>query len=168
MLFRSQKKSVSKYAEKDETKCDMCFYRNLCHGDDLGMEPLEKVESSSAKSGEFRWTPAQQKVIQARTGEWLVLAGAGSGKTSSLTYRIAEMVREGIDPKSILAVTFTEKGAREMKEKMSRYGVHGTDQVMTTTFNGFGYDLLRKFWNYRYEDIPELIDEAEQIGRAHV
>ena len=163
-LEKLAKASINKYAEKNEEKCENCFYRHLCLYDDADSEILEVVEPSAAKkSGEYRWTPSQQKVIAAREGETLVLAGAGSGKTSSLTYRIADMVREGIDPRSILAITFTEKGAREMAEKIARYEVSGTEDVLITTFNGFGYELIKKFWHHKYTDVPELIDESERL-----
>src|SRR5688572_850402 len=62
----------------------------------------------------------QLEVVMAGEGPMLVIAGAGSGKTRTLTYRVSRLIEDGIDPSEILIVTFTNKAAREM---LSRVGV---------------------------------------------
>jgi DNA helicase-2/ATP-dependent DNA helicase PcrA len=75
----------------------------------------------------------------------IILAGPGSGKTLTLTYRIAFMLNQGVDPKTILIATFTRKSANEMKKRLSSLiPVHfDTDQMMIGTFHSCALSLLR-------------------------
>lgn len=87
----------------------------------------------------------QKEAVRKTEGALLVLAGAGSGKTKVLTTRVAYLVKElGVDPSSILAITFTNKAAKEMRERiLSMVGKVGY-QIQISTFHSFGLLLIRE------------------------
>lgn len=88
----------------------------------------------------------QQKAAAKIDGALLILAGAGSGKTRTITYRIAHMIQElGISPYKILAVTFTNKAAKEMKERVEDLVGEDARKTMISTFHSFGVRLLRMY-----------------------
>ncbi|MCI6151840.1 MAG: UvrD-helicase domain-containing protein [Fusobacterium perfoetens] len=90
----------------------------------------------------------QKKAGEKIEGPVLILAGAGSGKTRTITYRIAHMILEkGISPYSILAVTFTNKAAKEMKERVENLIGEDGKKIMLSTFHSFGLKLLRIYGN---------------------
>jgi DNA helicase-2/ATP-dependent DNA helicase PcrA len=89
---------------------------------------------------------AQQKVVNHEQGPMLVVAGAGTGKTKVIVERIAKLIENGVEKSQILAVTFTEKAAQEMLDRVSNrlhesYGV----EIAIHTYNAFGHQLLEEF-----------------------
>ncbi len=122
---------------------------------------------------------AQHRAVTHGEGPLLVVAGAGSGKTRVLTYRFAHLVRDrGVDARSILAVTFTNKAAREMGERI-RGAIGGTAGTLAIgTFHGFGARFLRReaalagldpaFVIYDTDDQERLLrDTIKEIGIPH-
>lgn len=105
----------------------------------------------------------QREAAETTNGNIVIIAGAGSGKTRTITYRIAHMVKEcGIDPNSILALTFTNKAANEMKERIEKL-VGGDTPVSATTFHSFAYKFLKKFPNkIGYKKNFTIADDEDQ------
>jgi DNA helicase-2/ATP-dependent DNA helicase PcrA len=88
--------------------------------------------------------PSQLEAVNFNQGPLLVIAGAGSGKTRTLTYRVARLVDEGVPPGSILLLTFTRKAAQEMLKRATHLLDNRCQNVAGGTFHSFAYAVLRK------------------------
>jgi DNA helicase-2/ATP-dependent DNA helicase PcrA len=87
---------------------------------------------------------SQREAVESIHGPTMVIAGAGSGKTRVLTYRIAHMMEEGVDPFNIMALTFTNKAAREMSERIGRIvGPSESKNITMGTFHSVFSRILR-------------------------
>jgi DNA helicase-2/ATP-dependent DNA helicase PcrA len=86
----------------------------------------------------------QLEVVMAGEGPMLVIAGAGSGKTRALTYRVSRLIEDGVDPSEILIVTFTNKSAREMLSRVEQLVTTDTRRIWGGTFHSIGNRLLRR------------------------
>ena len=86
----------------------------------------------------------QKEAVEYLNGPLLVLAGAGSGKTKVLTTRIANLIDKGISPYNILAITFTNKAAAEMKSRVVKLVGGEANSMQISTFHSFGLRLIRE------------------------
>ena len=108
--------------------------------------------------------PAQREAVSAPAGHLLVLAGAGSGKTRVLVHRIAWLIQtEYVSPYSILAVTFTNKAANEMRGRIETLLDSPMHAMWVGTFHGLAHRLLRAHW--QEADLPQsfqILDSDDQ------
>jgi len=108
----------------------------------------------------------QREAVEAVEGPVLAISCAGSGKTKMLTYKIANMIDKGVEPSSILAITFTNKAAKEMKTRVENL-VGINKGTLLCTFHKFGLLLLKKYIGplgyhtdfsiYDYDDQKKII-----------
>lgn len=103
--------------------------------------------------------PQQQQAVSHCEGPLLVLAGAGSGKTRVVTYRIAHLIEQGVPPEKILAVTFTNKAAEEMKARIRSLK---NVSVLACTFHSLGARILREsITHLGYQNNFSIYDEED-------
>lgn len=122
------------------------------------MELLEKLN------------PRQKDAVLHKDGPLLLLAGAGSGKTRVLTHRIAYLIEKGVNPWNILAITFTNKAAKEMRERVNILVEKGAEDIWVSTFHSMCVRMLRRdiekigyersFSIYDSDDQEKLIKEC--------
>jgi len=109
--------------------------------------------------------PPQREAVLATEGPLLVIAGAGSGKTRVLTYRVAHLINAvGAKPNEILAITFTNKAAGEMRERLQRLlGASGRGLWILTFHAACGRILRREAQRLGYRSNFTIYDQADQI-----
>ena len=117
---------------------------------DFGNRDMENILDNLNKE--------QREAVQTIQGPLLVLAGAGSGKTKLLTSRIAYLIQNGVKPRNILAVTFTNKAAKEMKERLGNIlGENVVKYMWVGTFHGICGRILREnIENYSFQSGKRL------------
>jgi len=109
--------------------------------------------------------PAQRQAVLTTEGPVLVIAGAGSGKTRTIVYRLAHLVADGVDPAAILLLTFTRKAAQEMLTRaglLLTMGPDGVSGVSGGTFHAFAFATLRRYHAAAgYPDGFTVLDQSD-------
>lgn len=159
--FFPQLEAFSEGTECTPDDCKTCMNRTSCEYQ-KSPEPFEKKENK--KNGKITLSDAQASIVAFRKGVARVIAKAGSGKTECSTERTAQMYAEGVDPSSFLSITFTDAGANEMKERITKkcesrgLGIAG-DDILAMTFHKFGLNIIRD--NYKmfgFTKAPQIVD----------
>ena len=109
---------------------------------------------------------SQREAVAAPEENLLILAGAGSGKTRVLVHRIAWLIEaQNVSPWSIMAVTFTNKAAREMRARIESLMGLDTQQLWVGTFHGLAHRLLRRHWQEAgLQKEFQILDSDDQLS----
>ncbi|MCK4909435.1 MAG: UvrD-helicase domain-containing protein, partial [Planctomycetes bacterium] len=145
------------------------------------MTPVKKTlqtKSLFKVNYEQQLNPQQLEVVMAGRGPMLVIAGPGSGKTRTVTYRVARLIESGVHPESILLVTFTNKAARSMLTRVAGIVPIQAYRLWGGTFHHIGNKLLRKhaksigyqnnFTILDREDSKSLVDDIRKTIKLDV
>ena len=109
------------------------------------LKKRDTVKTDYKVNYEEELNSAQLEAVTSKEGAYLVIAGAGSGKTKTLTYRVARLIEDGIEPDNILLLTFTRKAATEMLNRATLVLDKRCERVAGGTFHSFANIILRKY-----------------------
>ncbi len=138
----------------------------------LGAKRAKKLVDKGF-SGYFRYmnpheglNTAQQEAVMTIAGPLLVLAGAGAGKTRVIAHRILEIIRQGAAPREVLAITFTNKAAGEMRERvnalLAKHGQGGGHPPFVSTFHSLGLSIIKEHSKLLgYKRTPAIYDRSD-------
>jgi len=108
--------------------------------------------------------PRQLEAVRHRGVAYLLEAGPGTGKTETLAGRVESLLAEGVDPRRILVLTFSNKAAREMAERIARIDKNAAAAMWIGTFHAFGLDVIRRFHReLGFPENPGMMDRTEAV-----
>ena len=162
------------FDDMEENSCTYCQTRHVCHYKKAPIpfkedeEDKEKADTAAVPKKLFPLSSAQQKVVDAVntfTGIILVNAGAGAGKTATITRAVKELIDKGADPSTIMLVTFTNNACKEMRDRLLTMIGNKALLLNIFTFNSLGNEILIKNWlwkDFKFGENPKLITETER------
>ena len=111
-----------------------------------------------------RLDEAQQRVVDHAGGPLLVLAGPGTGKTTTIVAAVADRIeRRGVDPERVLVLTFSRKAATELRERITARLQRTTREPLAMTFHSYAYALARREFVLAGDEAPRLLSAPEQL-----
>lgn len=122
-------------------------------------------QEATRHAGEDTCNPSQQRAVSHRGKPFLLRAGPGTGKTKTLTARIVSLLEDKVPPENILALTFSNKAASELSERVQRAAGPRAVNIWTGTFHAFGLDTIRKHHAlFGVSDDPKVVDSSESVA----
>lgn len=135
-------------------------YRQLA----LALLVEKQAPAKEKKHVQFDLNPSQNKAAETDKCPVLISAGPGTGKTQTLVHRIKYLLKSGIPPEKILALTFSNKATNEMRERVSIDHPEAARKMSIMTFHSFGFEILRKYWEEAgLSPKPKLLDSIDSI-----
>lgn len=126
--------------------------------------PLTEIKTEKEPKEKFDLDESQRLAAETDKCPVLVAAGPGTGKTQTLTKRISYLLSRGIEPKRILALTFSNKAAEEMRDRIAQENEEAAAQIQIMTFHAFGLDILRSYWHEAGLDSQSnLLDKIDAL-----
>ena len=120
------------------------------------------VTGEPVRAAAPRLDPTQQAVVDHPSGPLLVLAGPGTGKTTTIVEAVAARIDAGIDPEQILVLTFSRKAAAELRTRITGRVARTIREPLARTFHSYAYGVLRRAALLRGDAPPRLLTSAEQ------
>jgi DNA helicase II / ATP-dependent DNA helicase PcrA len=126
--------------------------------------PLTEKSAAENSGKTFDVDESQRRAAETVKCPMLVAAGPGTGKTQTLTSRIRYLLESSIEPKRILALTFSNRAAEEMRERIARINEQAAAQMNVMTFHAFGLDILRRYYvEAGLESHSPLLDKIDAL-----
>src|SRR4051812_9341481 len=138
------------------------FHRRVAQRGGEGGPVYRLVQPEPAPIVAPRLDPTQQAVVDHPGGPLLVLAGPGTGKTTTIVEAVAERIARGIDPEQILVLTFSRKAAAELRTRITGRVDRTIREPLARTFHSYAYGVLRRAAVLRGDPPPRLLTAAEQ------
>jgi len=129
---------------------------------EAGAPVYRLVQGEPAAVARPRLDPTQQAVVDHPGGPLLVLAGPGTGKTTTIVEAVAARIDRGVDPEQILVLTFSRKAAAELRTRITGRVARTIREPLARTFHSYAYGVLRRAALLRGEPPPRLLTAAEQ------
>ena len=127
--------------------------------------PVIEIDTARPAQPPAPPNPSQEAAAAHRGGPFLLEAGPGTGKTKTLVARVAGLVAAGVDPRSILVLTFSNKAAGELADRIASADADAAAAMWIGTFHAFGLDLIRRYHDeLGFEREPRLMDRSEAIA----